>query len=96
MAKESTAEKVDTASIREDLDQLRADFAALAKTLQAQGQAKAGDVADRVAGAYGSAKEAGNVQVENLQHTIETRPFTSVAVAFVVGLLTGKLLDRTH
>ena len=71
MAKETITEKIDTASLRSDLDQLRADFAALAKTLQEQGHAAAGDVAERVTSAYGAAKDQGAMQVENFQHTFQ-------------------------
>jgi ElaB/YqjD/DUF883 family membrane-anchored ribosome-binding protein len=79
--------------LRADLDALRADFRSLLQTLQSEGVAAGHRAADRVAGAYGTAREKSAQQVDNFQEVIESRPLASMGVAFLVGLVVGKLLD---
>ena len=40
------------------------------------------------------AKEASGKAVENVEHKIEERPFLSIVLMFLAGLLVGRLLDR--
>ncbi|TBW58495.1 DUF883 family protein [Marinobacter halodurans] len=43
---------------------------------------------------FNRAREAGDKAIHDVEHKIEERPFLSVVIVFLVGLLVGKLLDR--
>lgn len=44
--------------------------------------------------AYGQARDAGGKAIQGAEHKIEERPFLTVLIAFVAGLLVSKLFDR--
>lgn len=44
--------------------------------------------------AYSQARDAGGKAVQSAEHKIEERPFLTVLLAFLAGLLVSKLLDR--
>lgn len=98
MAEKSEAAKpaVDPslADVREDLDQLRADFARLLDTLgktarngvkgaTGEAEAAAGDVTDWAEGQY-----------QTLRETIREQPITACAIAAGVGVILGQILLR--
>ena len=73
--------------LRSDLDTLRQDFGTLVSTLKenvsGRGRALARDL-----------QTAGQHQLRTAERKIEERPLMSVAIAFVTGLIVGRLLDR--
>lgn len=103
MANQTVDKEVET--LRADMDTLRADVKKL--TEQLSRTAKAGATAasaeaeaeltrlrgelDRL---YQRAKDGGAASLESIEQTVERHPFTSLAAAFGIGLLLGKLLDR--
>ncbi|MBN7771008.1 hypothetical protein KUV44_06960 [Marinobacter daepoensis] len=95
--------------VREDLKRLQEDVAKLTKSI-AEGQRnnishlrdeirreslEAFDqVRQRGDEALDRAREASSRAVENVEHKIEERPFLSIVLMFLAGLLVGRLLDR--
>jgi len=85
----------------EDLDALKRDFAALRKDVAAL-MSSLGDAASaqkqRAFAAAGEKaeqiKEQGAKVVRSVEGEIEARPLTSIGIAFGVGFLLGKLLER--
>lgn len=87
------------------MEALRRDFASLAESLKDVSSARGRTYADRARAAaddyshkaqatvseYQARARAG---LEQAQQTIEERPVTSVLIAFAIGLLLGKILDR--
>ena len=84
----------DTDRLREELDTLRADFARLTEAVKATTEhtAQAGVNAAR-AGAQRARARASELGAD-LEAQIEQRPYGSVMMAFGLGLVLGKLLDR--
>ena len=86
--------KRDADQVRVDIEKLKADIAALTDSLKTL----AGDVgvegASAVRAAGQKTREHVNQAAETVEQQIVERPFSSVLVAFGVGLLLGKLLDR--
>jgi ElaB/YqjD/DUF883 family membrane-anchored ribosome-binding protein len=84
---------VEKSDLSSDVEALRADLARLKEDLRSMG----GSLADQARGSARSAKDAATAKwddsVSAVHHQIEERPFTSVLVAFGVGLLVGKILD---
>ena len=95
---ESTA---DMERIKADLAKLREDFGDLFDSAMALGKDSAGTAREKLAAgvvelkkAAAVAKEKGQVVVEGAQDKIRERPLTSVLIAFGLGVLIAKLLDR--
>ena len=99
----------DYEQVREDLKKLQEDLSKLAKSV-AEGQKsnishlrdeirreslEAFDqVKQRGDEAITRARDAGGKAVENVEHQIEERPFLSVVLMFLAGVLVGRFLDR--
>lgn len=103
MATRNLDQELDT--LRADLGKIRDDIAALTRTLgdTAAAEAKAGGARlneaahaakERAQHFAESARAQGEEGIAALEQRIEQNPFTSVLVAFGVGLVIGKLLDR--
>jgi ElaB/YqjD/DUF883 family membrane-anchored ribosome-binding protein len=80
--------------LQAQLDTLREDFSELTKTMKTmsadyakQGQQKVRDGAQQ-------ARAQAAQSLDQAKQEVEARPYTSMAVAFGVGLVVGKLLDR--
>jgi len=84
----------DLRALKEDLSQLRADLASLTGKATNQAKAMGRERFEQMRQALAAAKEKGGAAVQGTQHQIEEHPWTAVAIAFGVGLLVGKLLDR--
>lgn len=95
--------------VREDLKQLREDLANLTKTFSEGQKSNISNLRDEIrkesreafdqvrqkgSDALNRAKDAGDKAVHDVEHKIEERPFLSVVIMFLVGVLVGKLLDR--
>jgi len=80
--------------LQEQLDNLRKDFAEVTKTLKDMTSAYAKDGQDRVKLAAGQAQAQAKESFGKVQGEVEAHPYSSMAVAFGVGLVLGKILDR--
>lgn len=94
----SSSVESEFATVKDDLSKLRADVAALSAAMR---DATSGTVQeqidvmrDRINRLAGEAREEGQQRLEDLAGRIEERPLTSVLLAFGVGMLIGRLLDR--
>jgi ElaB/YqjD/DUF883 family membrane-anchored ribosome-binding protein len=90
--------KEDFDALRADLDSLREDFGSLVKTLKSNASSRAEAELDtlrqRISGITNDLQTTGQQQLRNLEGKIEERPFMSVGVAFVTGLMVARLLER--
>ena len=91
----------DMARLREDFAKLGGDFKDLFDTAMDLGKHSAGTAKDKLdAGlvelkkAAKRARKQGEDAVEMASDKIKERPLTTVLVAFGVGILLGKLMDR--
>ncbi|WGF89394.1 DUF883 family protein [Marinivivus vitaminiproducens] len=103
--KSETALKQDVDQIRNDIEALRNDLAQLLKTTKAAAASRAsgakayaeGEIeglAERVRELTEEAKTEGRARLSDFEERVQERPLTSLAAAFGIGLIVGKLLDR--
>ncbi|SOB77601.1 hypothetical protein SAMN04488490_3423 [Marinobacter sp. LV10R510-11A] len=99
----------DYANVKEDLQVLRDDIAALTKTVTEDQTSRVNSFKDEISretrsaldqlrkrgdDALTRATEAGSQTVESVEHKIEERPFLSIILMFLAGIIVGKMLDR--
>jgi len=91
---DKTADAAGTETLREEIERLRADMAAIAGTLKDMGveggskvYGRVREQADRV---KGEAEQAANA----VGRRIEERPLTAVLTAFILGAILGALISR--
>lgn len=77
------ADAPETDDLRQDLEQLRQDFAALREDIK-------NDASSQVRSGMHKAREGAN----SLCNEVEARPCVSLAAAFGVGLVLGRLVSR--
>jgi ElaB/YqjD/DUF883 family membrane-anchored ribosome-binding protein len=85
---------VDVEQLKRDVAKLRDDFGQL---IQSGAEAAREQVSMRVEGmrsAMGSMRSGGGRAVGKLSNKVEERPLAAVLVAFGVGVLVAKLMDR--
>ena len=88
----------DVAALRADVEALRSDLGQILATLKA----KTGNRADaeldalrrRLERLAGEVQSSGRETARRVEEQIEERPFASIAMAFAVGLMLGRLFDR--
>ena len=106
---EVKSDKNEYDQVREDLRKLQADLSTLAKSV-ADGQkgnisnlrdeirreslAAFDQVKQRGDEALTRARDASGKAVESVEHKIEERPFLSIVLMFLAGVLVGRFLDR--
>ncbi len=83
----------DKTDLSADVQALRADLGRLKDDLRSMGGSLADDARNRARSAKDAAADKLDGSVGAVQNQIEDRPFTSVLIAFGVGMLLGKLLD---
>lgn len=81
--RQTIADSPEAAALRKDIEQLRKDLAALAESVRHRSS-------DQVQAGFDTARQ----HAGDLGREIEARPLTSVAAAFGIGLLLGKLFSR--
>lgn len=106
---EKQTSKDDYARVRDDLQVLREDLASLTKAVADGQKASASNLKDEISreaqavfenmrkrgdAALTRASEAGSQTVENVEQKIEERPFLTVILMFLAGIIVGKMLDR--
>ena len=88
------AETASAETLNEEIKRLRADMAAIAKTLKdigAEGGSKVyGRVREQAERVKGEAEQAANA----VGQRIEERPLTAVLTAFILGAILGALFSR--
>lgn len=77
----------DLAALREDLKNLTASVASIAKS-------KTGELRDEIGVRADRAVETGRQAAESVQDAVRERPVTSVCLAFGIGVIIGHILDR--
>lgn len=84
--------------VKEDLAKLRNDILTLSNALKDVTSEtvhdQIGQIRSRIDSLTGEAQQHGRQTLDDLTDRIEEKPLTSVLIAFGVGLLFGRLLDR--
>ncbi|MBU2953113.1 DUF883 family protein [Marinobacter sp. F3R08] len=106
-AKSSTQD--DYNQVRQDLQELREDLAKLTRSVSEGQKSNISNLRDEIRResrealdqvrqrgdeALHRAKDAGDKAFQDVEHKIEERPFLSIILMFLAGILVGKLLDR--
>lgn len=105
MDREAARVQSEYQNVRDDMAQLRADFAELAEALldaskagateaRAQLEEEARRRLAQLKVAANDARARGGKAVAGVEEQIREKPLASVGIAFGVGLLLGKLFDR--
>lgn len=84
----------DTEQLRADLNQIQRDVEALTETLKKLGASRGQEGMEAVKRAAAATEKQARAAVESVEQQVTERPFQSVLVAFGLGFLVGKLLDR--
>lgn len=107
---EAKSGKDEFSQVKQDLQQLREDLAKLTRAVTEGQKSNISSLRDEIRKesrqafdqvkekgneALHRAKDAGDKAIHEVEHKIEERPFLSVLIMFLVGVLVGKLLDRS-
>jgi ElaB/YqjD/DUF883 family membrane-anchored ribosome-binding protein len=92
-ARDDVASK-DVEALRQEIAQLRTDFSALTRTMKDIAGDAGSEAYARVREKAGQARVQAEKAADQVTQSIEERPFTSVLVAFALGLLMGVLFGR--
>ena len=88
----------DLDTLKSDLEALKKDIGAIAQSLKGQATSRAeaelDHVRQRVGRLAGDLQSQGREQIRSFEAQIEERPFASLAMAFAIGLIFGKMFDR--
>ncbi len=87
-------EKETTETLRLEMEQLRADMAAIASTLKTLGVEGGNDVYDRLRQSAGKVKGEAEDAATAVGLRIEERPLTAVLLSFLIGAILGALFTR--
>lgn len=90
MANPETSEQ----DLQAQLNALRSDFAELTKTVKTLSTSYAQHGQERLKDTAHRAQEQFKESLGHVQGEVEQHPLSSLAIAFGVGLIIGKLLDR--
>jgi ElaB/YqjD/DUF883 family membrane-anchored ribosome-binding protein len=89
----------DLETLREDVTKLRADLSQIAKSLLEKGKNETDSAKDKVIEELRfdlqSARDKGKETVGTMGSKIQEKPFMSLLIAFFIGLVLGKLFDRS-
>lgn len=106
---EATSAKDDYSRVKDDLQLLRDDLAKLTKAVADGQKSNISSLRDEIRResrealdsvrkrgdeALHRARDAGTKAVHDVEHQIEERPFLSILLMFLAGILVGRLLDR--
>lgn len=90
--------KQDVEALRADFDSLRQDVGQLVATLKGnagdRAEAELEQFRERLNRLAADVRTGGRERMRNVESQIEERPLTSLAMAFAVGLMLGRLFDR--
>lgn len=88
------SQNTENEALKKDIEQLRNDLAALAKSYKDAGESQAQAGLDSARGKYNELRHEATRHAQDVGSEIEARPFTSVLAAFGIGLVLGKLIGR--
>lgn len=96
MAQDNLGKEMD--NLKEDMAKLRADLSQLGKTLLERGKNET-DIAkeramEELKRELQSARNKGKETVNSVEQQIQEKPFVSLLIAFLAGLLLGKMFER--
>jgi ElaB/YqjD/DUF883 family membrane-anchored ribosome-binding protein len=86
-------------SMREDLSNLRHDLLAFGQALLKSGKSELGGAGSKLRGDLQKTIESlsesmgGARSIQTVEQQVQERPFTSLGIAFALGLVVGKLID---
>lgn len=94
--------RADLQKLREDLSQLtknvaeghKSNISSLRDEIRRESREAFDQMKQRGDEAIHRARDAGSKAVDDVEHKIEERPFLSIIIMFLAGLLVGRLLDR--
>ena len=88
----------DLETLKDDVTKLRADLSQIAKSLLEKGKNERDSAKDRVLEELSydlrSARDKSRETVGTVEHKIQEKPFMSLLIAFLIGLVLGKAFDR--
>lgn len=84
----------ETDALKKDIDQLKRDISTLTESIKQSAEQRAQAGMSSARGKYDEFRREADRHAQDLGSEIEARPFTSIMVAFGVGLLLGKLFGR--
>lgn len=84
----------DFEELRKEFSELRSDVAKLTDTLKKLYGDTTAEGSERARQAAGYARDRARDSVDAVEQEISSRPLTSIAAAFGIGFIIGKLLDR--
>ena len=104
-SKTETIPKREVDELKQELHQLREDMGNLLSTVKTLGQSTArttrtkaeqelDQLLQQLNRAYVSARQGGQQAAASAYNEVEQNPMASVAIAFVVGLVTGKIFSQ--
>lgn len=106
---EAKSTQDDYNQVKRDLQELREDLANLTRTVSESQKSNISSLRDEIRResrealdqvrqkgdeALHRAKDAGDKAFHDVEHKIEERPFLSIIIMFLAGILVGKMLDR--
>lgn len=83
-----------TSSLREDIERLRHEVDLLVDRLKEGAGGLGAEAYERMRDTTSKARERTKDTVQVVEHKIEERPFTSLIITFIVGLVLGVLFGR--
>ena len=88
----------DIESLKENVANLRSDISKITQTLLEKGKSETEVAKDRLIEELKydleAAREKGKKTVENVESQIQEKPFLSLLIAFIIGLVLSKVFDR--
>lgn len=80
--------------LQQQLNALREDFGEITKTLKTLTSDYAEQSQNKIRQTAERAQQQAKQSINRAQHEVEAHPYTSMAVAFGIGVVIGKILDR--
>jgi len=91
---DGTGDKASAEALRDEVERLRADMAAIAQTLKSMGAEGGSKVYERVREKASRAKGEAEEVASNVGRRIEERPLIAVLIALFIGAILGALMSR--
>ncbi len=87
----------DVEKLKEDISVIRDDLTQITEKLFSKGKAESAQIKDKIVSGIGdefeSVSKKGKAKADDLENKVKEKPLLSILIAFIVGLLLGKLFD---